>query len=242
MGIRGILLAMVLFFGTIYLAGCFSSNPADISVFKIPQKTTVTSEQYILQPPDEIEIHCTKAPEINLQRQKIRPDGKVAFEAIGEIQAAGRTPKDVADEIGQKIAKLYSLGDNPVDVQVETFRSAYYYVLGEVFFEGPKVYTGRDTVLYAIAAARPTVMAWVSRIQIVRPSNDPNVKAKIFEVDYDRMIAHGEASKDVLLEEGDIVFVPPTVLAAAGMKVAEFVRPITTAFSTANVVDPSRQY
>ena len=216
------------------LAGCFSSNPADIKAFAKPAEVLVTSDKYILQPPDEIEIHCLKVAELNLQRQRIRPDGKVNFEAIGEIEAAGKTPAEVANVLKQRAQKLYALtGDTPIDVRVVAYRSQFYYVVGEVTYGGPRVYTGRDTLLDVIAAAEPTVLAWKERIQVIRPSEDKNVKPKIFEVNYDKMFAHGDCSKNVLLQQGDIVFVPPTVLAAIGMKIEELVRPIGRVFSTA---------
>lgn len=56
-----------------------------------------------------------------------------------------------------------------------------------------------------------TVLAWVDRIQEIRPSGNKNVKPKI-EFSFDRAAAHGDASKDVLLQPGDIIYVPPTVL------------------------------
>ena len=74
------------------LTGCFSSNKKDIAAFAKPMVVDTTAENYILQPPDEVEIHCSKVPEINMQRQQIRPDGKISFESIGEVQAAGKTP------------------------------------------------------------------------------------------------------------------------------------------------------
>ena len=216
------------------LAGCFSSNPADIGAFAIPREVIVTSDKYILQPPDEIEIHSLKIAELNLQRQRIRPDGKVNFEAIGEIEAAGKTPAEVADILKQKAQKLYALtGNDPVDVRIVAYQSQFYYVIGEVQYPGLKVYTGRDTVLTALAAANPTVLAWKGRIQVIRPSEDKNVKPMIFEVDFDKMFAHGDSSKNVLLQQGDIIFVPPTILAAIGEKVEELVRPIGRVFSTA---------
>ena len=73
----------------------------------------------------------------------------------------------------------------------------------------------------------------MDRIQVIRPSRDKNVKAKIFEVNFDRMGAHGEMSKDVLLQEGDVIFVPPTILAAIAMKIEEFVTPLGRALSGA---------
>jgi polysaccharide export outer membrane protein len=199
----------------------------------MPQKVDVTAKNYILQPPDEIEVHCVKVPEIDLQRQQIRSDGKVSFESVGEIEAAGKTPAQVANDLRTKILELYNLtGNHPIDVRVVAFRSKRIYVLGQVTTPGPQVYTGRDTVLGALAlAGSPTVLAWVDRIQIIRPSSNPNVRPKIFEFDFDRAAAHGDASKDVLLQEGDIIYVPPTVLAAAAMKIEEFIRPIARAFS-----------
>jgi polysaccharide export outer membrane protein len=224
-------------FLTIMLTGCFSSNPRDIGAFVKPAQVDVTAEGYILQPPDEIEIHCSKVPEIDQQKQRIRPDGKVSFENLGEIAAAGKTTKQLADALKEKVSTLYTLaGDEPIDVRIVVFQSKMYYVLGEVQFPGRKIYTGRDTALSALAEAGPTVLAWKDRIQIIRPSRDENAKPKIFELNFDRMSAHGDMSKNVLLQEGDIIYVPPTVLAAIGQKIEEFVRPIGSAFSTIWVV------
>jgi polysaccharide export outer membrane protein len=214
------------------LTGCFSSNPRDIKAFMMPEKVDVTATNYILQPPDEIEVHCSKAPEIDMQRQQIRPDGKISFEAVGEIEAAGKTPAQVANSLRTKILELYNLtGNNPIDVRIVAFRSKRIYVLGQVANQGAQTFSGRETVLSALALAQPTVLAWIDRIQVIRPSSDKNVRPKIFEVNFDRMSAHGEASKNVLLQEGDVIYVPPTILAAAAMKLEEFIRPIARAFS-----------
>ena len=224
------------------LAGCFSSNPADIQAFLKPAQVDVTAESYILQPPDEIEIHCSKVPEIDKQRQRIRPDGKVSFEALGEIEAAGKTCAQLADALTEKASALYTLvGDEPIEVRIMAFLSKSFYVLGQVYTPGPKLYTGRDSVLSAIAEARLNPMAWAERIQVIRPSSDESVKSKIFEVDFNRMIVHGDLSKNVLLQEGDIIYVPPTVLSAVAMKVEEVVRPIARAFSGINIVQSGGQ-
>jgi len=218
---------------TISLTGCFSSHPKDIEAFLKPYEVDVTAKSYTLQPPDEIEIHCSKVPEVHLKRQQIRPDGKVTFEALGEIQAAGKTPEELSGLLQEKIIMLYALtGEHPIDVRVVVYKSGVYYVLGEVSFPGPKKFTGRDTALTAIADAQPTVLAWINRIQVIRPSADKNVRPKIFELNYDKMTAHGNTSKNVLLQEGDIIYLPPTVLAAIALKVEEFLRPIGRAFST----------
>ena len=219
---------------TISVSGCFSSNPADIEAFLRPDKVDITAESYVLQPPDEVQVHCSEVPEIDGQRQRIRPDGKISFEDIGEVEAAGRTPEQLANILRGKVLELYKLeGDKPIDVRIATYQSKVYYVLGQVLSPGPKIYTGRDTALTAIAHARLNPMAWKERIQVIRPSRDKKVKPRIFEVNFERMVVHGDTSKDVLLQEGDIVFVPPTVLGVVALKIEELLRPIARAFSGA---------
>ena len=213
------------------VAGCFSSRPENIQAFARPYEVNVTTDQYTMQPPDEIEIHSAQVAEINLQRQKIRPDGKISFEVIGEVEAAGKTPKEVATILREKVGKLYSLpNDNPVDVRISVFSSQFVYIVGQVTRPGPRLYSGRDSVFNVIASAEPNPMAWKRRVQVIRPSSDENEAAKVFEVDYDRMEAHGDLRKDVLLQRGDIVYVPPTVLAAIGMVLEEFITPVARAF------------
>jgi protein involved in polysaccharide export with SLBB domain len=221
----------------VILTGCFSSNPKNIEAFLKPHQTNVTTDKYLLQPPDEVEIHCARIPELNMQKQRIRPDGKVSFENVGEIMAAGKTPAELSASMQKQISTLYTLvGDQPIEVRIMAFQSKVYYVLGQVTTPGPKLYSGRDTVLTAIAAAQPNPMAWLDRIQVIRPSADISIKPKIFEVNFDRMSAHGDTTKNVLLQEGDVIYVPPTVLAAIAMKIEEFIRPIARAFTGANIV------
>ena len=231
------ILTLVLPLMTFVLTGCFSSNPADIQAFLKPYEVDVTAKSYILGPPDEIEVLSSNVPEIHQQRQRIRPDGKISFQNFGEIEAAGKTPEQLAQDLKQMVALRYTLAEEkPIDVRISVFKSKVFYVLGQVYFPGPRDYTGYDTVLRALADAQPNPMAWVERIQVVRPSSDKNVKPKVFEANLKRMMKHGDTSKDVLLQEGDIVYVPPTILGAIALKIEEFVRPIARSFATVNVV------
>lgn len=209
------------------LTGCYSARPEDLAFFTMPSDVDVTSDSYVLHPPDEIEVHCSQVPEIHLVTQQIRPDGKVTFEGIGEIYATGKTPKQLADIMREKIMLSYSLtGEHPIDVGIVTYRSKFYYVVGHVYRSGPKIFTGRDTVLKAVSAARPAHTASLRQIQVIRPSADKNIKPKIFEVDYDKMRAHGDTSKNVLLKEGDVIYVPPTIVAAVGLTLEQLLRPV----------------
>ena len=220
---------------TVIGAGCGSvCNPKDIEAFLKPYEAEVTAKNYILRPPDDIVVHCSKVPEVDMQVQRIRPDGKVSFEGLGEIEVAGKTPGQVTDVLRQKVEELYKLvGDYPIEVRVVGFRSKVFYVMGQVFRPGAQMHTGRETVLLSIAEAMPNPMAAKSKISVIRPSTDPNIRPKAFKINYKRMITRGDTSQDVLLQEGDIIYVPPTILASIALKLEEFIRPLARAFSGA---------
>jgi protein involved in polysaccharide export with SLBB domain len=230
--IRVSTLVRIAVLGSITLvAGCFSSDPENIQAFAKPYEVNVTTDKYIMQPPDEIEIHCAQVTEINMQREQVRPDGKISFERLGEFDVAGKTPKEVSNMLRERVAKLYTLpDDNAIDVRIAVFSSQFYFVLGQVMRPGPRLYNGREGVFNALASAQPNPMAWKERVQVIRPSSDENEAPKVFEVDWDKMAAHGDLRKDVLLQQGDIVFVPPTILAGIGMVLEEFITPVARAF------------
>ena len=219
------------------LSGCFSSNPEDRRAFQKPQNLLVTMDEYILQPADEIHISSSAVPELHDQHQVIRPDGKLSFELIGEVQAAGKTPAELSEIIKLKAIQSYKLPDEqPVDILISAYQSKYFYVLGQVKLPGPRLCSGRDSAIKAINLAQINGLAWKERIQIIRPSNNINIEPAIFELNYDRVMAHGEEYDDILLQEGDIIYVPPSVLGWMALKIEEFVNPITRTFSGVHTI------
>ena len=46
---------------TFCFAGCFSSNPEDIRAFTKPNEVDTTADDYVLQPPDRIQVSCSHA-------------------------------------------------------------------------------------------------------------------------------------------------------------------------------------
>jgi len=238
MKFRELLLLISILSLIVCLSGCTSYNPKDIEAFKKPWKVDVSEDKYILQPADQVVAICPLIPEINnLPQQTIRPDGKISFPNIGDVEVAGKTPLEASDILREKFSKLYNMtGEHPIDVRIALFQSSMYYVLGQVDRPGPRLVSGRSTTLRALALSNPNVLAWGDRIQVIRPSHDPAAQPKIFELKWGPMAAHGDTSKDVLLQDGDIIYVPPTILASIALKIEEFVRPITRAFAGASTV------
>lgn len=229
---RAILSAGMLCLVVLIMSGCFSARTEDLNVFLRPDQADVTGEDYIIQPPDRITVIASDIPELAGvstqlgQTQAIRPDGMISYEKIGEIHVAGKTPRQVAELISQRLSGLYRLtGDYPIDVRV-TNQSKLYYILGQVRHPGAQIFTGRETTLSALARAIPTDFAWKEQIQVIRPSRIEGERSRIFTLDYRKIVIHGQMDAVVLLEEGDIIYVPPTIFSAIGLTVGEIVGPI----------------
>jgi len=235
---------IVLALASLLAMGIGCSSPAnDIEAFVKPYEKNVTAEKYVLMPPDVIEVHSTNVPEIDMVYQQIRPDGKISFQTIGEIDAAGKTPAELTDLIIERVSTLYNLpGEHPIDVRIRAYRSKVYHMVGEILAPGPKEYTGRISSFKAIGLAglRPT--AWKEKITIIRPSHHADIAPLMFHLNW-KKVQKGDLTRDVLLEEGDIIYVPPTPLAALGNLFAEFAYPIGQALSPVtdiqNVTEPS---
>ena len=222
------------------MTGCFSANPDDIEAFLRPSEADVTADEYVMQPPDLVTVIASQVPELQGttrsigHTQVIRPDGTISFETVGEVHVAGKTPKQIAEIIGKKMSALYNFAnEHPVDVRVAN-RSKWYYIIGMVNHPGAQLFTGRETTLTAISKAVPNVQAWEEEIQIIRPSANLSKKPRIFKLDFKRMIEHGEMTGNVLLQEGDVIYVPPTILASIGLTLQEIVGPLRGGASIAS--------
>lgn len=106
------------------------------------------AEEYILQPGDVISISVVEHPEFS-GRHKIRPDGRVNYPVIGEIEVASLT---CAQLVKIMQGKLSSYVNNPVvSISIEDYYSNKIYIIGAVHQAGQfQIYEPID-VLKAVA-------------------------------------------------------------------------------------------
>ncbi|MFQ5806473.1 MAG: polysaccharide biosynthesis/export family protein [Phycisphaerae bacterium] len=222
--------------------GCAPTH-GQLVAFLRSNDAAVSTGHYTVNPPDAITIHAPGAGEIDGVMQQVRPDGKVSLRLLGEVQVAGLTTQEIAEKLEAQLSRYYI--EPEVVVEVSQYRSQRYYVFGEVGSPGPKPYTGRDTLLTALAQASPTFLAWRSQIRVVRPAPDGKSR-KTIVVDLDEMIRGGGADQNVLLQPGDIIEVPPTPLAWLGLRVRELLYPVTPALrayeSPAEALSTTEEY
>lgn len=210
------------------IGGC-GAKYHDYSAFVRTPRPIASTTDYRLAPPDTVIITSRVVREINSHRETIRPDGKITLPLLGSVYVAGRTCEQVSAELQELAAKYYS--DADVSLRVAHFASKKVYVFGEVTFPGAYNYDGANTVLEMLAATQPTRLADPGRIQVLRPSGDGELRKRM-TIDLNLMVKQGDTGLDAVLEEGDIIYVPPNALASVGLALQQVLLPINPAAAT----------
>jgi polysaccharide export outer membrane protein len=101
-----------------------------------------------------------------------------------------------------------------VTVTVTGFNSKRYFVIGEVARQGQYPFTGEITAWEAVAIAGGyTRRAAPASARVVR--GDPE-EPQVMSVNLARIALKGESARDVILDENDVVYVPPDAFSRVG--------------------------
>ncbi len=170
--------------------------------------------EYVLGPGDRFRVRVWGYQDLD-QEVFIPPSGTAVVYPIGHIEASGHTASELNQLISDALRKYLKQEPPVITVTPITYLHSQVYVLGEVGTPGLYPFAGKMTVLEAVTrAGNPTPRAAVQQVRITRPDPNNPDKAKILVVDLDSVIHKGEASKDIQLRPGDIVYVPDVVSAA----------------------------
>jgi polysaccharide biosynthesis/export protein len=160
------------------------------------------STSYVIGPSDMLTVTVWKEPTLS-GNILVRPDGMITMSLIGDVQAAGLTPLQLADQIAVKLKKF--IQDPNVSVVVGEVHSKVIYLLGEVGKKGPVEMTSGMTLLDAIAAAGGlTDYANAKKMYILR---DEAGKHEKILVHYKEALK-GDSQFNLILEPGDTIVVP----------------------------------
>ncbi len=212
------------------LAGC-SPKFSDFDAFIPETQPLVTATEYRVMPPDVLIITSKRVREIDRHTETVRPDGKITLALLGSHFVAGKTVEQISAELQVIAREFYQ--DADVSVRVAGFNSKKVFVWGEVMAPGPYPYTGANTIMSTLSMAQPTRLADHGRIDVLRPGRD-GVMVKRMTIDLDKMIKEGDMALNAVLEEGDVLYVPPTPMAAVGLALQQVLLPIQPAVSTAS--------
>ena len=170
----------------------------------------VVGENYILKPSDVISIEVYQENDLN-KSARIQGDGSVALALIGKVKVAGMT----AGEAQSLIIDLYNrdyLVDPQISLLVVEFSPRVIHILGSVNNPGVvPIPPDRDlTLTEAIASVRGVSrLGNPKSITIKRVEEDG--RARQMEVNFSRIIKDPN-SKDIILKEGDTIWVPERII------------------------------
>ncbi|MES2034062.1 MAG: polysaccharide biosynthesis/export family protein [Pseudomonadota bacterium] len=182
---------------------------------------TESEPQYRFYPGDQIDITVPSAPELSRTGVIVQPDGRVVMPLIEPTMAADRTTTELQDILAQSYAS--QLLRPEVVVQVKTVTPLKVFVGGEVNTPGVFDMPGDINSLQAVIQAGGTKpSAKLDRVVIIR--RGPGGQAMMRVVDLKAPTRKSGAMDLVPLRRFDIVYVPRTNIAEAGLFVQQYIR------------------
>lgn len=159
---------------------------------------------FVIGDDDVLAINVWKEPEIS-RSLPVRSDGKISLPLVGEVQASGRTPLTLEQDIADRL-KNY-IAEPEVTVIVQQINSQRINVLGQVNHPGSYALTNSATILDAIALAGGfRDFAKQKAIYVLRQNPDGSQSRIPFNY---KEVAHGQnTGQNIKLQSRDTIVVP----------------------------------
>lgn len=167
------------------------------------------AEDYIMTPGDQLQIYVLGHPDISSTRANtdsaytVRPDGKLNFPLVGEIDIRGLTVYEFTNLLTKELSEYIV---NPkITVNVAKLGTTRVFVMGEVSKQGMYELTKSHRVMDALGAAGGfTQKAAKKNIFLVRNAGKPGENVQ--QLNILNYMKKGDLSQNLVLQEGDCLF------------------------------------
>jgi polysaccharide export outer membrane protein len=177
-----------------------------------PQATEdapASSSGYVIGPGDGLTVFVYRAPELSAPNLPVRPDGRISLPLVPDIEAAGRTPSQLAREIEQRLSTY--VRDPNVTVMVQSFQgppNRQIRVIGEATQPMGIPYRDGMTVLDVMISAKGlTRYAAGNRAEIIRRERE-GAPPEVIKVRLSDLLRDGDVSQDLPMRPGDTLVIP----------------------------------
>ncbi|SEK47533.1 protein involved in polysaccharide export, contains SLBB domain of the beta-grasp fold [Colwellia chukchiensis] len=174
----------------------FANAPSTFS----PTMDIAIPEHYILGVGDKLSVQIY-GKENHDYVLPIAREGTILIPDVGPIKVVGLTFAEMKQFLADKI-KARIIGVNVV-VSLAELRSMRVFVLGSAYKPGPYTLSSLSTVTHAIFAA-----GGISDIGSLRDIQVKRAGQLVKQVDLYDLLINGDSSDDILLQSGDVVFIP----------------------------------
>ena len=191
------------------LAGCTGPKPTSLpqgqsayAVIPPPPEVAEAPAARLLQAGDAISVQVYREPDLGVDKAVLDELGNIQMPLLGEVAAAGRTPIELAGQIGDRLGQRY-LRNPRVTVAISSAVPRSVTVEGQVGAPGVFALGRRDTLLTSLArAGSPTQLAKLDQVVVFRTVNGQRMGA-VFDI---RAIRVGSAPDPQILD-GDVIVV-----------------------------------
>ncbi|MFT5199223.1 MAG: protein involved in polysaccharide export with SLBB domain [Planctomycetota bacterium] len=158
----------------------------------------------VIAPGDTVSVVDTLRPETVMASARIDSDGRMEFPGLGTVEVVGKSRFELHEELRELYAPVYGNTKLNVDIAQPVER---FYVYGEVSRPGRYKLTRGLTALEGTMNAGPD--DHYADLRVVRLIRGNTQDSKTTKLNI-RKMARGNLSFNVALQNGDILYVPPT--------------------------------
>ena len=168
-----------------------------------------------LQPGYEQLYLLTSAP------QPVGIDGTILVPYLGPVYVLGLTRAELSDTVESLLQPLFELD---INLQADILdRGKHVFAFGEFSIRGRIPLQHDLTILEFVAINLPTDLANTGRIHVVRPDAEHPLTVS---VNIREMVLTGNTTYNILLQDNDIVYAPPTFFGHVARFLERLLRPL----------------
>ena len=187
------------------------------------------SSEYIICEQDVLFVYVWQNDDLS-QEVLVRPDGRISFPLIGDVQAKNLTIPQLSLQITEKLKEYIKYPQ--VTVSIRKISGQRVFVLGQVRLPGIYFLGGDRSVMEALSYA-----GWViqdslsSSVVVIKGALTAHPRA--FRISLNEILRGKAHQKVMILEAGDIVYVPKKPIADMNYLVSTILDPIAKGSYTA---------
>lgn len=173
----------------------------------------IEEKYYIISPGDSLLITVVDHEKELTALVKVRPDGKITYDIIGDVKASGLTIPELSELISKKLSESGYYENPRVTVQLREIHQEIIYVYGDVVEPGQKSFAQPASIIETLGSAGGyKETADLANSKIIRKTGevifvDLNwIKSQ--QIDQKNV---ENALSDVMLKDGDALIVPSTI-------------------------------
>jgi polysaccharide export outer membrane protein len=173
----------------------------------VPAMDAAMAATYQIGPGDELQIFVWKNPDLSVT-VPVRPDGKISVPLVADMQAQGKTPTQLANDLHGALSKY--IQDPVVSVMVKTISapgsSASIRVIGAAASPKSVPYRSGLTVLdVIISVGGLNTFAAGNDAQLIRTQNGVS---RTFPLRLRDLMKSGDLKANMALLPGDVISIP----------------------------------